>query len=164
MNIELFILATCNPSSKTHCSSSEKFHKRCKLAGADIQFGAPRDSRRVEWAMTQEEKSVYSVYFGKSAVTGHWPGSRNWYLHEVNLLKNASWVKSLLAQLNSGLFRLAHLKLLSTLLLLVTLQREVVVITHLDKNFNIHGHTESKIGDWLALNKHFEACKLVLLG
>ena len=27
--------------------------------------------------MTQEEKSVYSVYFGKSAVTRHWPGSRN---------------------------------------------------------------------------------------
>ena len=49
--------------------------------------------------MTQEEKSVYSVYFGKSAVTGHWPGSRNWYLHEVNSLKTAAQLLTCAAQL-----------------------------------------------------------------
>ena len=51
--------------------------------------------------MTQEEKSVYSVYFGKSAVTRHWPGSRNWYLHEVNMLKTAPQLPTCAAPLGA---------------------------------------------------------------
>ena len=71
MNIKVHHMAMSSPSSKGFRQklfpSSKNFHKTCKLASADIQFGGPRDSVGVERAMTQEEKCVYSA-FGKSAL------------------------------------------------------------------------------------------------